>query len=77
MHSQLKAEIESYRHSQNEQSADDDGGFGELSGDDARQLFVKDRSGGLTFFGDLGQLLLFGVRAVLLCVSTIGSCVLC
>jgi len=68
VHSQLKAKIESHRHSQqNEQSVDDGDG---LSGDDAHQLFVKDRSGGLAFFSDLGQLLLFGVlRCFTVCLN--------
>ena len=61
VHSQWKADVESHGHSEeNESSTDDDSheGFDRLSGDDVRQLFVKNRNRELTFFCDLGELFL-------------------
>ena len=68
VHSQLKADIESHKHSaENDQSvnADSDDGFHRSSTDDIRQLFVKHRSGELTFFCDLGKLFVCAIEAVL------------
>jgi len=78
VHNQLKVNIESHGHDrENEQTmdADSDDGFGSLSRDDLRQLFVKHRSGEVVFFCDLGELLLSGVKAVYLQgSSSTGDC---
>ena len=61
VHSQWKADVESHGHSKEKESSTDDDshdGFDRLSGDDVRQLFVKNRNRELTFFCDLGELFL-------------------
>jgi len=62
VHNQLKADIESVKHSTDSQhpaDAESNDGFSALSGDDVHQLFVKHRSGESVFFCDLGLLILF------------------
>jgi len=49
IHSELKADIESQWHSRETQA-----GVDHLSMDQLQQLFVKHRSGEVTFFCDLG-----------------------